>query len=181
MKRIIFVLTFALTSLLVSAQTALKKVYDERVNPMEQIDNALAQARASNGKKFVMCQVGGNWCPWCLRFADFISKDSDIAKVVDDNFIYIHVNYDPRKSGGEQQAKAAAALMARLGNPQRFGFPVFVLLGADGQVLHIQDSSFLEEGKSYNKAKVLRFFNAWTPAAVAPASSLTTAKDHSLQ
>ena len=21
--------------------------------------------------KFGICQVGGNWCPWCLRFADF--------------------------------------------------------------------------------------------------------------
>ncbi len=30
----------------------------------------------------------GNWCPWCLRFADFISKDSDISKVISDNFIY---------------------------------------------------------------------------------------------
>lgn len=75
-------------------------------------------------EKFVVCQVGGNWCPWCLRFADFISKDSDISKVISDNFIYIHVNYNPRKSGGEEQVKAAKTLMRRLGNPQRFGFPV---------------------------------------------------------
>ena len=111
-------------TLMANAQTALKKVYDETIDPMQQIDKALVEAQALQGKKYVMCQVGGNWCPWCLRFADFISTDSDIAKVVADNFIYLHVNYNPRKSGGEQQVKAAAALMQRLGNPQRFGFPV---------------------------------------------------------
>ena len=56
--------------------------------------------------------------------------------------------------------------MQRLGNPQRFGFPVLVVLDADGRVLHIQDSSFLEEGKSYNAQKLLRFLNNWTPKAV---------------
>ena len=56
--------------------------------------------------------------------------------------------------------------MQRLDNPQRFGFPVFVVLDQNGKVIHIQDSSFLEEGQGYNKAKVLRFFNNWTPKAV---------------
>jgi thioredoxin-related protein len=153
-------------TLMANAQTALKKVYDETIDPMQQIDKALVEAQALQGKKYVMCQVGGNWCPWCLRFAAFISTARDIAKVVADNFIYLHVNYNPRKSGREQQVKAAAALMQRLGNPQRFGFPVFVLLDTNGKVLHIQDSSFLEEGKGYDKEKVLRFFKAWTPQAV---------------
>lgn len=154
---------------MVNAQTGLKKVYDETIDPMVQIGNALATAKTSAASKFVICQVGGNWCPWCLRFADFISRDSDIAKVVNDNFVYIHVNYNPRKSGGEERTKAAAALMMRLGNPQRFGFPVFVVLDQNGHVLHIQDSSFLEEGQGYSKEKVLRFFKAWTPKAVGKA------------
>ncbi len=176
MKRVIFAITLALVTLMANAQTELKKVYDETIDPMVQIDNALATAKASDTYKFVICQVGGNWCPWCLRFADFISKDSDITKVINDNYIYIHVNYNPRKSGGEEQTKAAAALMKRLGNPQRFGFPVIVVLDQNGNVLHIQDSSFLEEGQGYNKEKVLRFFNDWTPKAVgeAPATVIAT-------
>jgi len=56
--------------------------------------------------------------------------------------------------------------MQRLNNPGRFGYPVFVVLDGKGQVLHIQDSSFLEEGEGYDPKKVLRFFNAWTPRAV---------------
>ncbi len=83
-------------------------------------------------------------------------------KVVNDNFVYLHVNYNPRKDN----SATAEALMKRLDNPQRFGFPVFVVLDGDGKVLHTQDSSFLEEGKGYNKDKVLRFLNNWTPKAV---------------
>ena len=165
MKRsILSLLAVLLMALTVQAQTATKKVYDEEINPLEQIDEAVGKAQS--GGKYVVCQVGGNWCPWCLRFADFISKDSEIAQTISDNFVYIHVNYNPRKSGGEAKTKLAAAMLQRLNSPQRFGFPVFVVLDESGKVIHIQDSSFLEEGQGYNKEKVLRFFNNWTPKAV---------------
>ena len=140
-------------------QTALKKVYNEELNPLEQIDQALVQAKAEG--KFVVCQVGGNWCPWCLRFADFVTNDSTSNSVLEQNFAYIHANYHPRKAG-----EVGQALMKRLNNAGRFGFPVLVILDEQGQVIHIQDSGLLEEDKSYNKEKVLHFFQNWTPKAV---------------
>ena len=164
MRKKLFLFLTTFFALTVNAQTALKKVYNEDINPMEQIDQALAKAK--NEGKFVICQVGGNWCPWCLRFADFITNDTTISKIIDENFEYIHVNYNPRKSEGEANARQAAALMKRLDNCGRFGFPVFVVLDEDGKVIHIQDSSFLEEGQGYHQEKVLRFFKNWTPKAV---------------
>ena len=163
MKKFVCCLIFACCCIIAGAQSELKKVYEESLNPIEQIDKAVAEAKAES--KFVVCQVGGNWCPWCLRFADFISNDSTISKVIDENFVYIHVNYNPRKAD-QASVEQGKALMNRLANPARFGFPVFVILDENGKVLHIQDSSFLEEGKGYNKDKVLRFFRCWTPAAV---------------
>jgi thioredoxin-related protein len=163
-KRIILSLLAVFFVMTAQAQTESKKLYDEDINPLEQIDQAVVKAKAEG--KFVICQVGGNWCPWCLRFADFISKDSDISKVIADNFNYIHVNYNPRKSGGEEKQQQAKALMQRLDNCGRFGYPVFVVLNEEGKVIHLQDSSFLEEGQSYNQEKVLRFFKSWTPEAV---------------
>ncbi|MBO7470360.1 MAG: thioredoxin family protein [Bacteroidaceae bacterium] len=164
MKRIILALCAAVLALTAQAQTALKKVYNEGINPLEQIDQAIGKAKAEG--KFVVCQVGGNWCPWCLRFADFISKDTTISKVIDENFEYIHVNYNPRKSESEEKQLQAKALMERLNNCGRFGFPVFVIIDNEGKLIHIQDSSFLEEGQSYNPEKVLRFFKNWTPESV---------------
>ena len=151
-------------SLTMSAQTTLKKVYNEDIDPMAQIDQALVKAKAEG--KFVVCQVGGNWCPWCLKFADFIEKDTAISRMIDENFVYIHVNYNPRKSQGEEKLAQGRALMKRLHNAGRFGYPVFVVLDEEGQVLHLQDSGLLEEGESYNQQKVMSFFKNWTPKAV---------------
>ena len=80
MKNLLVVLltVFSLSS---NAQTGLKKVYKEDINPIEQIDQAIAKAKSEG--KFVICQVGGNWCPWCLRFADFITNDTTIRKTTD--------------------------------------------------------------------------------------------------
>ena len=153
-----------LFTLTANAQTPLPKVYNEDINPIEQIDQAIQKAKSEG--KFVVCQVGGNWCPWCLRFADFIKNDTAISNVICESFVYIHVNYNPRKSGGAEKEALAKAMLRRLNNPARFGFPVFVLLDETGKVIHIQDSSFLEEGQSYSHEKVLRFFKNWTPRAV---------------
>lgn len=155
MRKHIITLLLALVFAL-SAQAQLPKVYDETIDPMAQIDQALTQAKQSG--KYVVAQVGGNWCPWCLRFAQFVKNDTTIAQVIADNYVFIHVNY-PQKG-------AAEPLLKRLGNPGRFGYPVLVVLNADGQVIHIQDSSFLESEKTYDAKKVLRFFKNWTPSAV---------------
>jgi thioredoxin-related protein len=163
-KKMILLLSAVCFMLTMNAQTALKKVYDESVNPIEQIDQAVAKAKSEG--KFVVCQVGGNWCPWCLRFADFITNDATISNVIEQNFVYIHVNYNPRKSEGAEKEAQAKAMLQRLNNPARFGFPVFVVLDDEGKVIHIQDSSFLEEGQGYDQGKVLRFFKNWTPKAV---------------
>ena len=177
MKKVFVVLLAVLFPLLANAQTGLKKVYNEDVNPIEQIDQAIVKAKSEG--KFVICQVGGNWCPWCLRFADFITNDSTISKVINENFEYIHVNYNPRrstsgrsypegfeKSQGEEKLEQGKALMKRLNNAGRFGFPVLVVLDEEGKVIHIQDSGLLEEGDGYNQKKVLGFFKGWTPKAV---------------
>ena len=157
MRKSLFIV-FVFVFVFCTAKAQLAKVYDETIDPMEQIDKALVKAKVTD--KYVICQVGGNWCKWCLRFAAFIKNDAEIAKVIEDNFVYEHVNY-PRKG-------AAADLLKRLGNPGRFGYPVFVVLDSNGTVIHIQDSSFLEEGvDGYDKKKVLRFLNAWTPTVVA--------------
>jgi thioredoxin-related protein len=164
MKKVILSLLAVCFTLTMNGQTALKKVYNEDINPIEQINQAIEKAKSEG--KFVICQVGGNWCPWCLKFADFVTKDTTISKVIADNFEFIHVNYSPRKSQGEEKLAQGKALMKRLNNAGRFGYPVFVVLDDDGKILHIQDSSFLEEGEGYNQEKVLRFFKNWTPKAV---------------
>ena len=169
MKRIIFISALLLTKLCANAQTK-AKVYNESINPDTQITEAIA--KASSDGKFVVAQLGGNWCKWCIRFAKFVENDPEIKKLVDDNFEFIHVNYNPRNPEASTDQEATAAALKRLGNPVRFGFPVLVVLDAEGNVIHTQDSGFLESGEGYDKEKVIRFFETWTPEAVKKANNL---------
>lgn len=154
MKKTILVLV-ALFALQVSVY-AQRKPYDENLNAMEQIDNAVKKA-AEEGK-YVLCQVGGNWCPWCVRFAEYADTNATVHKIIDENFVYIHVNWSKGNKNPET--------MKRLANPARFGFPVFVILDREGSPIHIQNSAYLEEGKGYSEKKVSEFLLNWTEKAV---------------
>lgn len=158
MKRILSLCIIGLSSLCVSAQIA--KVYNEKRDPIAQIDSALNVAKET--KRHVICQVGGNWCRWCLMFADFITKDNELSQFIKENYVYEHINYTRLQDPGSKR------VAERLKNPGRFGFPVFVVLDSQGNILHYQDSSFLEQGEGYDKDKVLRFLKNWTPNAVKP-------------
>ena len=161
MKRHLMIAAIAaLLTLTASAQSNLKKIYDESIDPVEQIEKAVKQAEKEG--KFVISQVGGNWCRWCLMFADFVAKDAELTQFIDENFVFIHSNYNPRERAGEKTLE----MLKKLGNPERFGFPVFVVMDQNGKVIHTQDSSYLEEGNGYNRDKVVRFFQNWTPEAV---------------
>lgn len=163
MKRLITAALLCMTLLCSYSQTK-GKVYDETINPDTQLTEAIAEASA-NGK-FVIAQLGGNWCKWCIRFARFVENDAEIKKLVDDNYKFIHVNYNPRDPEATTDQEATKSALKRLGNPVRFGFPVLVVLDTEGNVIHTQDSGFLESGEGYDKEKVTRFFETWTPEAV---------------
>ena len=140
------------------AQEAPRKPYSETLNAMRQIDDAVALAAQTN--RYVLCQVGGNWCPWCLKFAHFADTNAQVRQLIDTNFVYVHVNY----SRGNKNPDA----MRRLGNPGRFGYPVFVVLNKQGDVVHIQNSAYLEEGKTYSVRKVVECLYNWSPTVVEP-------------
>lgn len=155
-------LLFALVAGVAFGGRAQVKVYDESIDAMQQIKEATELAQKSG--RYVLCQVGGNWCPWCLRFADFAKKDSVIAPLIEQNYVYIHVNY----SKGNKNLKA----MRFLGNPGRFGYPVFVILDSEGKPIHTQESESLEEGKGYSRQKVEKFLRLWTRKTVEAEATL---------
>ena len=80
-------LTLVILPLLFAVSMAAQgvKYYDESIDPMAQIDEAVAKAAAEG--KYVVCQVGGNWCKWCRWFAKFITDDAEISQTISDNFV----------------------------------------------------------------------------------------------
>lgn len=158
MKKKLIVLLFLFLSIDSFSQE--KKLYSPAADAAADIEAAVKKAAAEN--KFVLLQGGGNWCKWCIEFARFAKADAQIDSLINSSFVWYHLNYSK-----ENENKT---VFARYGYPQRFGFPVFIILNEIGEKIHIQDSALLEDGKSsYSKEKVLEFLNGWTPRALEPA------------
>ena len=159
MKQVIVILVLVTISLGISAQDKVE-LYNPNLDGMEQIDKAIEKAEASG--KHVFIQLGGNWCGWCILFDKFVKDDQELTELINDNYVVVHLNYS-RENKNEDCLK-------RLEYPNRFGYPVFIILDGKGNRIHTQNSALLEEGKGYNRKDVLNFFKAWTVAAVDPAS-----------
>ncbi|RMG59067.1 MAG: thioredoxin family protein [Bacteroidetes bacterium] len=147
-----------LLSLGVAAQEAAPSLYQPEADARAEIDALLLEAQGTG--KHVLLQVGGNWCTWCIRFHRFCKDDAEIDSFLTANYHRYYLNYSRENTND--------SILADLGYPQRFGFPVFVVLDAKGRRLHTQDSALLEAGKGYDRDKVMGFFRQWTPAALDP-------------
>jgi thiol:disulfide interchange protein len=130
--------------------------------PEENAEAALADAirKAGQQGKHVFIQVGGNWCVWCARFYAFVTSDPKIDSLLNAGFLVYHLNYSKENYN--------ARLLSRYGYPQRFGFPVFLILNGKGELIHTQNSEYLEAGNSYDRRKVVEFLLHWSPAALDP-------------
>ena len=132
----------------------LPKPYNDKENAEAKIAELVKQAQAEN--KNIILQAGGNWCIWCLRFNQFVQTTPELKNVVDENYLYYHLNYSPENKNEK--------LFAKYDNPgARFGYPVFIVLDKNGKMIHTQDSAVLEEGKGYSIEKVKEFFQEWAP------------------
>lgn len=135
-------------------KAALPKPYNETEDAAAKIAELIKKAKKEN--KNIMIQAGGNWCIWCLRFNNYVQTTPELKKLVDDNYLYYHLNYSPKNKNEK--------IFEQYGNPgAKYGYPVFVVLDKNGKQIHTQDSAVLEEGKGYSFQKVKTFFEIWKP------------------
>jgi thioredoxin-related protein len=133
-------------------------IYNPAADAKKEISAAVK--KASDEGKHVFLQIGGNWCPWCVKFHRFVDGDDELKSFVEANFEVVKVNYDPKNKNKE--------VLAELGFPQRFGFPVFVILDGNGNRIHTQNSAFLEKENGYDRERVFSFFKNWSVSAIDP-------------
>lgn len=152
-------LSFFLLFISVTSFVQQEQVYDVNANAAADIEAAIKQAKAQN--KHVFLQIGGNWCGWCLRFNKWSHENDTIRAAMEKNYVVVHVNYS-KENRNEK-------VMTSLGFPQRFGFPVFVILDAKGNRIHTQNTGLLEAGSGYSTHKVVEFLEQWSLKALDPA------------
>jgi thioredoxin-related protein len=160
MKKAIAGILFLVVTCQINSQDLSKfNLYKPSENAEQKIAEAVKLAKQEH--KHVFIQIGGNWCIWCARFNDFTTTDPSIDSLVKTNYVVYHMNYSKENYN--------ARLLAKYGYPQRFGFPVFLVLDGNGKLIHTQNSGYLEDGnKSYKKESVTGFFTDWSPAALNP-------------
>ena len=156
MKKIILLTILSLALLSVKAQNA--KPYDPSANAGEDINRAIEKAQDEN--KHILLMIGGNWCPWCRQLDRFIRQEQTIDSLINADYVLVKVNYSKENKN--------LATLATYDFPQRFGFPVLVVLNANGKRIHTQNTVYLEEGKGYDAKRIENFLKAWRPAALNP-------------
>ena len=141
-----------------SAQAIKPNIYNPQANAAAEIQQAVKTAKAQN--KHVLLQIGGNWCSWCVKFHNLTTTDAQLDSALKANYVVLKVNHSKENQNLE--------VLQQLEYPQRFGFPVFVVLNGEGKRLHTQNSAYLEEDKGYSKKKILEFLDNWSKPALEP-------------
>jgi len=143
--------------------------YNESQDLRADLKKSIEAAKKEN--KHVLVQFGGNWCPWCLRFHALVNGTPKLDSLMKENYVYLLLNV-PR-----EKEKRDFDLFRDFEYPNRFGYPVFVILDKTGKRLNTQDSDSFEHPdpkvKGYDTTKVARFLTMWTPKALDPQTYVT--------
>ncbi len=125
------------------------RAYDGTAVPAQQLQAALAKAKAEN--KRVLVQFGGNWCVFCQALDELIERDPTL-KALHQQYVAIHVD-----------AANAEDMNQRYGKPFDHGFPVLLVFDADGKHLHTQPSTVfqLPTAVGHDPAGVAAFLKTW--------------------
>ena len=158
--RISFLAFCLFTFLSITGSTQERPLYDPEADATADIENAVSKAKREG--KHVLLQIGGNWCPWCIRLHEYYTSNQEIKDLMDAHYVTVLVNYSKENRNID--------VLHDLGFPQRFGFPVLVVLDPQGNRLHTQDTGLLESGGTYDQKKLMSFFRNWTPQAINPDS-----------
>ena len=84
-------LLFIVIQILAIELIAQTQIYNPTADAKLEIENAIKQAKKEN--KHVLVQVGGNWCPWCVKLHNYFQKEVVVKEVLSNNYIVVKVNY----------------------------------------------------------------------------------------
>jgi thioredoxin-related protein len=116
-------------------------------------DIAAAVKEAQRTGKYVILDVGGEWCIWCRRLDHFFEQNKDISDYMHKNYVVVKVNWS-------KENKNEAVLSSY---PKIPGYPHLFVLDARGNLVHSQDTGLLEAGDHHDRDKIMEFLRKWAP------------------
>lgn len=135
-----------------------REEFDPTRNAAADLQAAITKATKAN--KRIILDVGGEWCGWCQFLDYYLIKNKDLAKIVDENFVWLKVNMSLENENKKFLSKY----------PEIKNYPHLFVLEKDGTFLHSQDTSELKDRFSFNKQSFTEFLTKWSPAKTAKAN-----------
>jgi len=123
--------------------------YDVDRDPAADLITTISKAK--QGEKRILLQVGGDWCNWCGRLADFMRERESVRTLLNQHFLIMKV---------ASQSKFADAFLADY--PKINAYPFVYVLSPAGELLHSQDMEELELGEGYDEEAFVDFLEAWS-------------------
>ena len=125
------------------------KPYDESAIAGEEIIKALEKAKSNN--KYILLQMGGNWCPDCRTLGEYFSRP-DIKKWLDERVILVSVDV------GEWDRNLD--IVEEYGNPISEGIPALVLLNPDNEVMFSTLAGELASARNMSKNDLVQWLES---------------------
>jgi thioredoxin 1 len=119
-------------------------------------DISAALSRATQEKKRVLLDFGGNWCGDC-QVLEIYFHDAANRPLLESNYVLVPVNigrYDEN-----------LAIAARYGVPVTKGVPALAVLDPDGQVVYSQRNAEFESMRKMDSSSVTAFLLQWKPGS----------------
>ena len=126
--------------------------YDVARDPAKDLQDAIGEAHRTD--RNILLDVGGHWCKWCGYLDKFFAAHPDLLELRDKNFVVVYVHYG--------DANKNQKFLKQF--PEIAGCPHFFVLNPNGKLIHSQDTSSLEDGKSsYDPDKMRAFLSEYGP------------------
>lgn len=128
-------------------------VFDPRRDAARDVAEAIAEAGRSG--KYVLVDVGGNWCVWCHRLDSLFARHDSLSALLRRYYVVVKVNVSKENKNEN--------VLARF--PKIPGYPHLFVLDGTGNVMRSQNTGELESGKGHDPAKVSAFLRASAPVS----------------
>lgn len=136
----------------VAASAALRARFDPARDPAADLETA--KVEAARGNRRIILDVGGEWCEPCHALDELVDGDSTLRSLRDAGFVWVKVSVSEENHN--------AQFLGRF--PPITRHPHLLVVDAQGQLLHSQETEALEDGDGFSVARLAAFLEEWTSA-----------------
>jgi len=119
------------TAELQTVKTATKKVESSQLNWVNNIEDAVAQAKDGN-KAVLVNFTGSDWCKWCVKLDGEVFSKKEFEAYAKENLVLVKLDF-PSKIQQSEETKAYN--IAQRDKYQVKGYPTILILDSKGKVL----------------------------------------------